>query len=545
MKRVGLFIGVNEYQNGISKLRYAVNDAKKLSFAFAASGYEVEFFQNDEFNCIDLADKIEYMLKGLTSEDLFVFYFAGHGRQVGNSHYLLSSKARAKENPNDPASLNFDYLLELTDEIPGLKRLFILDCCRTNITADRAGEYTCDAARDISLSGSLNKNVKKQDNFPALILNACSYGEKAYENDESGHGYFTESLLKNIKNKSVCSIQQLQNNLIIENTPGPQNVHWAGSIAKWKNVALFENWGMPEPDKTQPNIKAEKPKASEKSVEKTASEPKTEKTSAGQKIPDLFAKHEAEGVKYSEDYKILVQVPKKITGIFMIPQGVASIGKKAFSSCSRLTGIHIPDSVTKIDNGAFKGCSGLTDVNIPDSVSCIGTGAFCDCTSLSKVRISSAILVLAQSVFKGCSSLTSVHIPDGITKIGHNAFAFCMNLTEIHIPDSVTSIGNGAFHMCPSLTEIHIPDGITSIEDGTFNMCSSLKNIHIPDGVTNIGDGALAHCSNLTSVYLPDSVSCIGSWAFYNCTSLTRIHVPNDTSIGIGAFDNTPVERKY
>ena len=542
MKRVGLFIGVNEYQNGISKLQYAVNDAKKLSFAFAASGYDVELFQNDEFNCIDLADKIECMLKDLTAEDLFIFYFAGHGRQIGRSHYLLSSKARAKENPNDPASLNFDYLLELTDEIPGLKRLFILDCCRTNITAgSRAGEYTCDDARDISLSGSLDENVKKQDNFPALILNACSSGEKAYENDESGHGYFTESLLKNIKNKSICSIRQLQDSLIIENTPGPQNVHWEGCIAKWNDVALFDNWGMTELENSQAEVKASKPKASKPK----ASKPKVEKPVTEQKIPDLFAKQESEGVKYSEDYKTLVQVPKKFTGVFKIPQGVTGIEKKAFASCSHLTGVLIPDSVTKIDNGAFKGCFSLTSVHIPDSVSSIGSYAFSDCTCLSKVRIPSTVLVLAQSMFKRCSSLTSVHIPDGITKIGRDAFSFCENLTDIHISDSVTSIGAGAFHMCSSLKNIHIPGGVTSIESCAFNMCSNLTKIHIPDGVTSIEDAVFAHCWSLTSVYIPDSVASIGAYAFFNCINLTRIRIPDSvTSIGQDAFENTSVKLK-
>lgn len=42
MKRVGLFVGIDKYKNGIFQLRYAVNDALQLSVAFGASGFAVK-----------------------------------------------------------------------------------------------------------------------------------------------------------------------------------------------------------------------------------------------------------------------------------------------------------------------------------------------------------------------------------------------------------------------------------------------------------------------------------------------------------------------
>ena len=41
-----------------------------------------------------------------------------------------------------------------------------------------------------------------------------------------------------------------------------------------------------------------------------------------------------------------------------IPDGVTSIGDRAFYSCSGLTSVTIPDSVTSIGDYAFSGCSG-------------------------------------------------------------------------------------------------------------------------------------------------------------------------------------------
>ena len=96
---------------------------------------------------------------------------------------------------------------------------------------------------------------------------------------------------------------------------------------------------------------------------------------------------------------------------FEIPDGVTSIGNRAFFGCSGLTNIHIPDGVTSIGDCAFFGCSGLTNIHIPDGVTSIGAGAFYE-----------------------CSGLTSIHIPDGVTSIGAGAFSWCSGLKSIFIP---------------------------------------------------------------------------------------------------------------
>lgn len=63
----------------------------------------------------------------------------------------------------------------------------------------------------------------------------------------------------------------------------------------------------------------------------------------------------------------------------VIPYGVVSIGKKAFSTSIRLASIIIPDSVTSIGEKAFFACYDLTSIIIPASVNTIGVGAFDSC----------------------------------------------------------------------------------------------------------------------------------------------------------------------
>ena len=109
------------------------------------------------------------------------------------------------------------------------------------------------------------------------------------------------------------------------------------------------------------------------------------------------------GVKYSKDWKILLEVPESLSGKYSIRKGVKVIGDWAFYGCRSLTNINIPNSVTTIGEDAFWGCHSLTSINIPNSVTTIGKGAF---------------------VF--CDSLTSINIPNSVTTIVDGAFCFCI-----------------------------------------------------------------------------------------------------------------------
>ena len=59
--------------------------------------------------------------------------------------------------------------------------------------------------------------------------------------------------------------------------------------------------------------------------------------------------------------KTLISYPKGIkSSTYTIPQGIASIGDRAFSWCFSLTSVSIPDSVTSIGDSAFSFCPNLT-----------------------------------------------------------------------------------------------------------------------------------------------------------------------------------------
>lgn len=56
-----------------------------------------------------------------------------------------------------------------------------------------------------------------------------------------------------------------------------------------------------------------------------------------------------------------------------IPEGVTSIGRRAFQYNTSLTRISLPESLSSIEDEAFYDCRNLTSITIPDSVTSIGS----------------------------------------------------------------------------------------------------------------------------------------------------------------------------
>ncbi len=177
----------------------------------------------------------------------------------------------------------------------------------------------------------------------------------------------------------------------------------------------------------------------------------------------------------------------------VIPDGVTSIGSRAFYSCSGLTSVTIPNSVTSIGYGAFSGCSGITSVTMPNSVTSIGSGAFFSCSRLQKV--------IVPDIAAWCA-ISFAHVSANPLNYAHHIYSDeNTEIKELVIPDGVTSIGDYAFYNCSGLTTVTIPNSVTSIGEHAFYDCSGLMSVTIGSGVTSIGERAFDDCSSLTSVY--------------------------------------------
>ena len=180
-------------------------------------------------------------------------------------------------------------------------------------------------------------------------------------------------------------------------------------------------------------------------------------------FPVLTVSSDGFTMDLGDGYYISVKTPIPFAGDLMLASncGITALGNYdedteegnyAFIGKNELTGVFIPDGVTSIGARAFENCARLTSVTIPDSVTSIGDYAFQYCTSLTNITMPN-VTSIGMEAFYLCENLTSITMPS-VTSIGGNAFCYCTSLTSITIPDSVTSIGNYAFQNCASLTSI-------------------------------------------------------------------------------------------
>ncbi|MEQ9405775.1 MAG: caspase family protein [Cyclobacteriaceae bacterium] len=131
-KRVALVIGNSNYENS-SVLKNPLNDARDMTLTLRDLGFEVKKIL--DANQVTMLEGLKHFSKNINNADVVLFYFAGHGIQVGDKNYLLPTDAQFENGESDVhlESINLDVILRLM-EYTNKKSLnmIILDACRNN-----------------------------------------------------------------------------------------------------------------------------------------------------------------------------------------------------------------------------------------------------------------------------------------------------------------------------------------------------------------------------------------------------------------------------
>jgi len=187
-QRVAVCVGINRYESH-PKLNYAENDATEMAAIFREFGFdEVVLLTGKEATRQQILNTLDHVKNTVREDDLFVFYFGGHGAiasqqgVTGSMGYLLPVDCRGKREGQDGISMNI--VKELTEAMPSRHNLFLIDACYSGYSLGN------------SKSGADNGNHFTVDSPCVQIMTAGGKLDRAFEGD--GHALFTGYLLSSL-----------------------------------------------------------------------------------------------------------------------------------------------------------------------------------------------------------------------------------------------------------------------------------------------------------------------------------------------------------
>ena len=138
---------------------------------------------------------------------------------------------------------------------------------------------------------------------------------------------------------------------------------------------------------------------------------------------DLSSVVICEGVTYIGEFAFSMSL---LEGV-VIPESVTNIGSGAFANCLKLNSFNIPKNLEAIPDLFMYGSlalrhSTISTVVIPDGVKSIGRKAFAGCNSLVTVSIPDGVTSIGQGAFAHCENLKMITIPDSVATIGNSVF---------------------------------------------------------------------------------------------------------------------------
>jgi WD40 repeat protein len=190
-----LVLGVNNYTNPNYQLNFARQDAEAFVTQLKKESGDlfeevfVHAMYDQEVTKKNILDTLVALQKVISYNDVFVFYYAGHGAMVeGNYYFITANCVRAYEKSTlDDMALSAMEMQEQLALIKALKQVIIIDACQSG------GSVEVLAMRGVSEEKAFAQLSRSAG---IHVMAAAASDQAAKEVVELKHGLFTYVLLK-------------------------------------------------------------------------------------------------------------------------------------------------------------------------------------------------------------------------------------------------------------------------------------------------------------------------------------------------------------
>ena len=259
----------------------------------------------------------------------------------------------------------------------------------------------------------------------------------------------------------------------------------------------------------------------------------------------------------------------------VLPKGLLTIPKYAFTECPKLNKVVIPNTVVNIGQFAFDGLTSLTNIEFERAdetnkgTLIMDANALNGLPSLTTLTLSDRLINVSTKLVYMCTALQTVNVPASVETINDYAFSCYISLSDnktslvtVNIEDvdkpiyesetagkasKLKTLKTNAFNYNTLLKNINLPDSITTIEKFALSNNNAIERLSLPENlnltagnefsnmtalisvefrgekVKTITNNAFANCSKLETITLPPSVTTVKASAFNNCTSLKSV----------------------
>ena len=204
-----LSVGINDYKNPKYNLNYASHDAKSATETIIENSTKIfknvkrfEFYDK-EATKQNIMQGFELIINQAKAEDVFVFYYAGHGvleqTDLGEEYFLVPTDVTqmfgdVAQLQEKAISFTSD-MKEILANIKPQKQLLLLDACQSGAAAE--------SLIKVRSAGSEEKAIVQLARSAGMVVIAASGTQQyAAEVETLKHGVFTYTLLEGLNGKA-------------------------------------------------------------------------------------------------------------------------------------------------------------------------------------------------------------------------------------------------------------------------------------------------------------------------------------------------------